>query len=44
MYGYDLYQDKTPAPEYRGQYSTHVFTEKAIEIINNHDRNKVSPK
>ena len=41
MKGYDLHQDEDPVEQYKGQYSTHLFTEKAIDVINNHDKSKV---
>ncbi|XP_033123969.1 arylsulfatase B-like [Anneissia japonica] len=34
---YDFHRDFSPAIEYNGTYSTHVFTDEAIDIINNQD-------
>jgi len=34
--GYDLHSNETVAWEYNGQYSTHLFSQKAIDIIKSH--------
>ena len=39
--GYDLHANKTPVFQYKGQYSTHLFTNKTIDVIKRHDKTKV---
>jgi len=34
--GFDLRTNETAAANYSGQYSTHLFTQKAIDVIQNH--------
>jgi len=34
--GLDLRQNKDPAENYSGQYSTHLYTQKATDVIRNH--------
>ena len=41
MTGYDLYKNTTPAWEYAGRYSTEMFSQEAINIIENQDKTKV---
>ena len=41
MNGYDLYANTTPEWEYAGQYSTEVFSQKAIDLIRTHDKTQV---
>nr|XP_054764493.1 arylsulfatase B-like [Lytechinus pictus] len=38
--GFDLRDNKTPAFQYKGQYSTHLFTKKTIDVIKTHDKSK----
>ncbi|XP_030849646.1 arylsulfatase B-like [Strongylocentrotus purpuratus] len=38
--GYDLHANKTPVFQYEGQYSTHLFTNKTIDVIERHDKTK----
>ena len=40
--GYDLWDNDKIDTSKIGQYSTHLFTEKSIDIINNHDNDQVS--
>ena len=41
MTGYDLRTNTTPAWEYEGRYSTEIFSQKAKDIMQNHDKTKV---
>jgi len=34
--GFDLRQNEDPAENYSGQYSTHLYTQKAADVIRNH--------
>ncbi|XP_030848937.1 arylsulfatase J [Strongylocentrotus purpuratus] len=38
--GYDLHANKTTVYQYKGQYSTHLFTNKTIDAIERHDKTK----
>lgn len=38
MHGFDLHDGMRPAWEYRGQYATRLFTDKALNIISNHNK------
>ncbi|XP_071476447.1 arylsulfatase B-like [Diadema antillarum] len=40
MKGYDLRANKSVVKHFRGHYSTHLFTEKAVHTIKHHDRSK----
>jgi hypothetical protein len=43
FHGYDLRENEAPANirKYRGKYSTHIFTEKTIDIFKNDQTGKV---
>eukprot|EP00057_Strongylocentrotus_purpuratus_P005998 XP_011660472.1 PREDICTED: arylsulfatase J [Strongylocentrotus purpuratus] len=38
--GHDLHANKTPVFDYEGQYSTHLFTNKTVDVIERHDKTK----
>ncbi|XP_068508797.1 arylsulfatase B isoform X2 [Syngnathus scovelli] len=38
----DLREDEAPAPGYKGQYSTEMFSQRAVQIITKHDPKKVT--
>ena len=40
--GYDLWDNNKPDINQIGTYSTHLFTQKSIDIINNHASSKVT--
>lgn len=44
MCGYDLRDNLEPADNvtYNGSYSTHLFAERVIDIVNQHEEDKVS--
>ncbi|KAK7505089.1 hypothetical protein BaRGS_00003659, partial [Batillaria attramentaria] len=35
--GFDMRDGANPAPEWHGQYSTHVYTQRAVDIISKHN-------
>ena len=39
--GLDLWDNENPVTDQKGQYSTHLFTNKAENTIRQHDTNKV---
>ena len=39
--GWDLRENEEPVHDYEGIYSTHLFTQKAQKIIEEHDKTKV---
>ena len=43
MFGYDLMENDRPAniTRYNGSYSTHLFANKVMDLIRNHDTSKV---
>lgn len=42
--GYDLRDNEVPVKNQLKKYSTQIFTEKAINMIKNHDQSKVMTK
>jgi hypothetical protein len=42
-HGYDLREDLEPADvnKYNGRYSTHMFTERVVEILQKHNKTQV---
>ena len=40
----DLRENDKPVKNESGHYSTHLFTEKAIDVIRNHDQSQVRLK
>jgi hypothetical protein len=42
--GYDLRDNQVPVSDQWNNYSTHVFTDRAIQLIQNHDKANVGIK
>ena len=42
MCGYDLRDDLDPVTTANGTYSTHLFADRVVDIINDHEEDKVS--
>lgn len=41
MFGVDLWENEEIVTDFRGQYATDVFTDKALEVIEKHNTSKV---
>ena len=40
--GFTLYEGTRPAFEYNGRYSSELYSQRAVDIINNHNMSQVS--
>ena len=40
--GFTLYEGTSPAFEYNGRYSSELYSQRAVDIINNHNVSEVS--